>query len=62
MMTLVDGEKAVERALDTAADRGGGLALLRMRGSGVTRRSECADGPPILIEAAHSHTMRNTAR
>ena len=120
-MTLVDGEKAVARALGTAADGGGGSRALWIRGSGredtglsisresrepirnclyltatqtrdhgpdsgrarpetphpptpehqaappargsgVTRRSECADGPPILIEAAHSHTMRNTAR
>ena len=33
-MTLVDGEKAVERALDTAADGGGGSPVLRMRGPG----------------------------
>ena len=33
-MTLVDGEKAVERALGTAADGGGGSPVLRMRGPG----------------------------
>ncbi len=33
-MTLVDGEKAVERALDAAADGGGGSPVLRMRGPG----------------------------
>ena len=33
-MTLVDGEKAVERALDTAADGGGGSPVFRMRGPG----------------------------
>ena len=33
-MTIVDGEKAVARAFDTALDGGGGSRVLWMRGPG----------------------------
>ena len=45
-MTLVDGEKAVERALDAAADGGGGSPVLLMRGP---RREDT--GLPISRES-----------
>ena len=54
-MTLVDGEKAVARALDTAADGGGGSPVLRMRGPGredtglpISRESREPRAEPLL--------------
>ena len=61
-MTLVDGEKAVERALGTAADGGGGLPVLRMRGPGpedtglpISRESREPRAEVILMSAGARH-------
>ena len=50
-MTFVDGEKAVERALDAAADGGGGSPPLRMRGPGREDMGLPITGLPISRES-----------
>ena len=50
-MTLVDGEKAVERALGTALDGGGVSPVLRMRGPGREDTGLPITGLPISRES-----------
>ena len=59
-MTLVDGEKAVERALDTAADGGGGSRALRMRGpvredTGLPISRESREPRALFMSAGARH-------